>query len=469
MTTVRIQQGIFIFVALLGPFLACLPRLRPWITERPIRTLAILLGLDLAYMLWATLPFLPIGVDESFFVINGWVYRGSDLYLAWMRPPVPSYGAVLVPGHPPLVGLLMKATAGALVYKLAVRALGSSWALLAVWMTLVSTGLVQFSSHMLSEPYGAAALTAFACLAARGGAAFRLGTVAAFAFLCRWLLGFLAPVAVLLGLRQGGMRGALLATVAFLLPSSLIIWVTGVEPWGMLGNRSEGYYHKSPWGTFVQFAGIGLGLGVAGMLAMLLGAFAALRARPRSPELMWCLALFAVNLALLVGMGEAIDRLLVPAVPLGCILVAAGLKFAGERGPQLLRRPLVTGLLVGAIAASVSVPVKPPKLRMKRQQSPQSVVLQHRVEILELVGRQPLYSDAHFLAVTAVLGHPVHAVTHEPNDPERNHPWGVSMDWEGKFADCTREEVPAGAFYLTYDPGGREVLWSSRELFLVRW
>ena len=43
------------------------------------------------------------------------------------------------------------------------------------------------------------------------------------------------------------------------------------------------------------------------------------------------------------------------------------------------------------------------------------------------------------------------------------------MDWEGKFPDKKREDLPKGTMYLTFDPGGREILWHARELYLVRW
>ena len=137
-TTVRIQQGIYLAMVFLGPLLAFLPHTRAWIFDRPLRTLWLILGLDLLYMLWATVPYVPWGVDESYFVINSHVYWGSDLYLEWSRPVLPCLGAALFPWHPPLVGLLLKTLTGLLVYKLAERPMGPGWALLAAWLCQIS-------------------------------------------------------------------------------------------------------------------------------------------------------------------------------------------------------------------------------------------------------------------------------------------------------------------------------------------
>src|SRR5690606_33344711 len=131
---------------------------------RPSLPLAAVVALDFVYMIWATWPFVPFGVDECFFQINAHVYRGEPLFVMYVRPPLPALGAALCPWHPPLPGLLLKAATTVLTYAIARRALGAGFALLAAWLVTWNSHLSHWSAALLSEPYGAFAVALFVWL-----------------------------------------------------------------------------------------------------------------------------------------------------------------------------------------------------------------------------------------------------------------------------------------------------------------
>jgi hypothetical protein len=468
---VRAQQAIYLGAVFVLPLLAVATAFgRRQLIEHARRCVALLLVLDLAYILWVTTPFVPIGVDETFYAINAHVYAGHDeLWHCWNRPPMTSLGALCVPGHPPLVGLLLRAASAWFAYLLAERAVRAPWALAVPLLVLAASRLTAPSGSLLSEPYGAALLAAFAFAAARGAGGW-IGLLAGLAFLSRWPLGWLLPVAIAIGWRRQRLVGAALAVVTFTVLVGAVILATDTKPWLMLGDRSE--WRRSPLDTLLYFLQPSVGFGVGWPLLALLvvGAVGV-----RDLALRWCLFLFAVCAGVLVVTGEATLRFLAPAVPLVAAVAAGGLeRIAGWWARRWSPRPLLAGLLVAVTALSIAFPVAPLGARAIRLASPQNLVREGRAELLQLLGPAPLYCDCNFIALTAVLAHKCHAVLPPPGvaddrEPRRFQPPGVGLDLEGTTPPCAREQLPPGAFYLTYDPAGREVLWQRGDLQLVRW
>ncbi|MBL8730730.1 MAG: hypothetical protein JNM25_20090 [Planctomycetes bacterium] len=468
---VRVSQAIYLSTVFVLPVLACATAFgRRQLGDHPRRTVLVLLLLDLTYMLWVTTPFVPIGVDETFYAINAHVYAGNhDLWHCWNRPPMTSFGALCVPWHPPLVGLLLRAASAWFAYLLAERAVRAPWALAAPLLVLVASRLSAPSASLLSEPYGAAFLAAFALAAARGAGGW-IGLLAGLAFLSRWPLGWLLPVAIVLGWRRQRLAGAAIAVASFAALVGAVLWCTDTQPWRMLGDRSE--WRRSMPGTLLYFLApqVAFGVGWAFLLWLVVGGI-----RVRDAALRWCVFLFASCVAVLVVTGEATLRFLAPTIPLVAAVAANGLARAGDwTARRWSVRPVLAGLLVAVTALSVAFPVSPLGARAIKRASPQNTVRESRGELLRLVGSAPLYCDCNFLAVTAVLDHKCHAVLPPPDvvddrEPRRYQPPGVGLDLEGTTPPCAREGLPPGAFYLTYDPAGREVLWQRGELHLVRW
>jgi hypothetical protein len=163
-----------------------------------------------------------------------------------------------------------------------------------------------------------------------------------------------------------------------------------------------------------------------------------------------------------------------PVVPVAAVVVARGMQRVAEWSRR--RRPLpalIGGLCVGIVAISVAFPVRPLRNRLIARESTQNLIRMHRADLLRHIGKDPLYTDFNFIAVTAVLNHRCIAVTAAPDvvaprDSRRGHPAGVGLDLEGSTPPCTREQLPPGAFHLTDDPAGQTILWRAGDVFLVR-
>jgi hypothetical protein len=85
--------------------------------------------------------------------------------------------------------------------------------------------------------------------------------------------------------------------------------------------------------------------------------------------------------------------------------------------------------------------------------------------VIARVGDAPVYTDYNVLSTTALLGRRCHAVLWAMS----RHPDGLSLSFDGEIPAVIRADVPSGAFYLTFDPSGRPMLWQGRGLALVRW
>lgn len=468
---VRVQQAIYLVAVFLVPLVATATACgRRHLSEHPRRSVLLLLGLDLACMLWATMPFVPIGVDECFYAINAHVYAGNhELWHCWNRPPMTSLGALCAPWHPPLLGLLLRAASAWFAFLLAERAVRAPWALAAPLLVLAASRLTAPSASLLSEPYGAAFLAAFALAAARGAGGW-IGLLAGLAFLSRWPLGWLLPVAIVVGWRRQRWLGAAVAVASFAALVGTTILGTDTQPWRMLGDRSE--WRRSSLATLLYWLepSVAFGVGWGLLLWLVVGGH-----RVRDAGLRWCLFLSGACVAVLLLCGEATLRFLAPTIPLVAAVAAHGLaRFGGWAARRWAAQPAFAGLLVGATALSIALPVSPWKARAIKLASPQNIVRASRDELLALVGAAPVYCDCNFLAVTAVLDRRCHAVLPPPGvaddrEPRRFHPPGVGLDLEGTTPPCERAALPTGAFYLTYDPAGRDVLWQRGDLHLVRW
>jgi hypothetical protein len=468
--SLRTQQAIYVAIVFLLPLLATAPRMRASLASHPRRWVLLLLLLDFGYMLWLTIPFVPLGVDESFYAINAHVYGGNrELWHCWSRPPLASLGALSCPWHPPLIGLLLRSLTAWFAFLLAGRAVPLPWALAVPLLVLVGSQLSLFSAALMSEPYGAACFTAFALVAARGiGGGLAPGLLAGLAFLSRWPLAWLLPVAMFVGYRRQRLRGLAVAVVAFALPVAAVIAATGTKPWLMVADRGE--WQKPVLTTLPYFLrpDVAFGIGCSHLVLMLVGAFPA-----REAALRWSVFLFVACAAALTAMGEATMRLMTPAAPVAAVVAARGMQRLAEWSQR--RRPLpalLGGLFVGLVAVSVVFPVRPLRNRMIARESAQNLVREHREELLRHLGTAPLYTDFNFIAITAVLNHRCIAVTATqdgaPQTGRSGHPGGVGLDLDGHCPPCPREQLPRGAFHLTGDPAGHTILWQAAGVFLVR-
>lgn len=457
------QAGYLVFVALLAAA-AGTPAIRARLTRRPAASLALLVALDLGWFLWGTIPFVPIGIDESLFQVDAEVLRGADLAVSWIRTPLPIVGAAACPAHPPLVGLLARELAIVGAYVLARRGLGPSWGLLAAFWTAIAAHLAHWSGDLLSEPYGAAALAWFAVFAARGPWP-AAAVVGGLGFASRYQLGVLLLPAAWVGWRRGRWLGAFAAPLLFFAPVAVLAPWTGVDPWRAFMQESQRTHTILERVLAYASLDSGFGLNAVGMILAAAGAAALVAPRRRLPELCWSAALFALCAAAVLGIGVITTRFFAPAVPFGVVLMVVACRALMEKPSRWLHRgPTVAGLLV-VVTLLTAIPARLPKNRYLKQSSPVAAIRAARAEILTAVGSAPIYTDVNVLATTAALGHPCHAVLWERAD----HPAGVSLDWDGRFPVFDRTAVPAGAFYLTREPDGRAALWAGAGLGLVRW
>ena len=425
--------------------------------------LGCMLIMDLVFFLWATIPFVPTGVDETQFAINAHVLAGAELPISWIRTPLPVCGAALVPWHPPLVGLLLRSGSILAVFALARGALGTSFALLAAFWTMVSGTLGVYSVPLLSEPYGAGLVVLFVLcvIARRWWLAALLGGLC---FASRWHLGILLVPTLYCTFRSRGLVGALLAAVLFALPVSVLAPLTGSDPWRAFQQESQ-----RPTLVLDRFLAYlepesGFGLGMLGFVLLLLGMWSLRDRSHRHDSLVLAAAVFIVYAAGVMSLGAITTRFFAPVVPLGAMLMAAGTAAAVRRWPALAGAGW-GGILLTLVSMSTALPARVPKSRFRTMNSEARVVRDHREHLLSHLGPADLYTDYNVLATTAVLGHRCHAVL----GARSRHPEGVSLSFEGELPDVPRAKVPVGAFYLTFDPAGRAPLWQSEGLSLVRW
>jgi hypothetical protein len=111
------------------------------------------------------------------------------------------------------------------------------------------------------------------------------------------------------------------------------------------------------------------------------------------------------------------------------------------------------------------MPVRAPRSRDRKLASPQAALVEQRDEVLSSIAQAPLFTDLHVYVVAAVLGRRCHAVLW----PRAAHPDGMSLDFDGAMPSVTREAIPLGSFYLTFDPADRRPIVTVGQLTLVRW
>jgi hypothetical protein len=427
---------------------------RAWCVAHARTVLVAIVALDALLLLWATTPSVVTGFDESQFLIAAHCLRGADLDVPWIRTPLPVLAIAAMPLHATVPGIVAKQLATLVTFLLVSRPLGVGWALFAALLVSSAEEMVGGSCEAVSEPYGAAALIAFALAVVRGGpiAMFATATLGA---LSRWQLLWLLPLAALVTWRRRGWRHALVLGVLAAACVAGCVWLTGVDPWRAL--LQERQREHTLFERIVAYVSpkVGLGLGPLGMLVAVVGAVALVRERPRC-GLLPVAVLFGIYFAGVVGIGVITPRFLGPAVPLGCVLIARGAVSIVARWPQLAtgwRASLAAAVLV-VVAA---IPVHAPRMRERKLTSPQAPLALARDAVLAALGDAILYSDVDCLRVRAILARRCVAVGSAARHEETT---------DGRV---DREHVPAGSFYLTFDPAGRPPLWANGGLALVRW
>ncbi len=451
MQTAEVRLLLLLFLAL-GVSLASGP-LRRQVVTHPRRVLATIVLFDVGWLLWAVVPFVPNGYDEAQFLGQAQRLLGADLDNRWIRTPLPVLMIAASPWHPAVPGILAKQLATIFAYRLARPALGVAMALLAALLTSVSSVLVGNTCQVLSEPYGAAAFAGFALACVAGGPT-GLFTAATFGFLCRWQLLWLLPLAVLFAWRRHRLRSVLVGTLLAAGVVAVVIWVVGADPLRTFLQEKERTHTVFERLVYYLSPRTGLGLGVAALAFAAVGAVAIVRDPARDPRLVVCMALFVVHVVAVVAMGVMTRRFMAPAVPLGCVLAAAGVWHLGRRWPHL-RRPVVACPALVTLVVMTAVPVPQPRSRELKLGSPQAEVCADLATVRALVGTATLYSDVDTLMLEAILGQRCRAVGEGHSDPEP--------------AAIAREQVPADSLYLTFDAADRAPLWSGRRLRLVRW
>ncbi|MGK0303873.1 MAG: hypothetical protein ACI89X_004773, partial [Planctomycetota bacterium] len=106
-------------------------------------------------------------------------------------------------------------------------------------------------------------------------------------------------------------------------------------------------------------------------------------------------------------------------------------------------------------AILTALPVPHPRSRDRKLKSPQAEVSADLARLHPLVRGETLYADVDTLMLDAILAQNCIAVGAGHTEPGPKH--------------VLRAQVPPGSMYLTFDAAGREPIWSSARLALVRW
>lgn len=170
------------------------------------------------------------------------------------------------------------------------------------------------------------------------------------------------------------------------------------------------------------------------------------------------LGIVVLRVIMLHGVVPKSDRFLVPLIPLLLLLTLVTVG-------QFLRRWAVWRV---ACAAMVLLSIMPDRSYYYYLHDLRNDPM-HAVRGLTPAGtmggsRDPIYSDINDLAVMAATARPAVAVVGEKS-------WHHALLARPR---CARSEIPDGASYLTWDPGGSDILASAHAgrrgtLYLVRW
>jgi hypothetical protein len=435
-------------------------RVRGALLAHPVRVLAALVVADAALLVWSATPFVPLGVDESYFAINAQVLRGAPLVVSWFRTPLPIVAAAATPWQPLLVGIVLKEVAVAAAYLLA-RRTGPAVGLLAALWTATAFHLARHCSFLLAEPYGAAWLSLFPLCAVRGPW-WLAAADAGLAMASRWQLGVLVPCALAVAFTRGPRwRGAACALVLAVLPVALLAPLTGLDP--LAAAQFQWTRDVTVWDRLSVYLAPKSWFGLrCGVLLAVIGIWRALQAR--SAERAWVAALFVGHAAVVCAFGIADTRFFAPAIPLGAVLMALGFAWLVERLPRR-GRASIAGVLLAAVTLAMALPIPAFGTRQKKLGSPQASLVAARADIDRIVGDATLCTDLDVLVVTAALGHPCRAVL----GPTSRQPAGIDLTFEGTQPPVERCDLARGSLYLTFAPEQRVPLWRGGGLTLVRW
>src|SRR5690606_22173342 len=135
----------------------------------------------------------------------------------------------------------------------------------------------------------------------------------------------------LLAWRRGGWRRAFTSTLLAAAVGAAMIWCVGADPLRTFLQEKERDHTVFERLGYYLSPRTALGLGAAAFGCAVVGAAAVVRRRLQSPHLVACLLLFVVYSLAVVSMGVITRRFMAPAVPLGCVLAAAGVAQLGAR------------------------------------------------------------------------------------------------------------------------------------------
>jgi hypothetical protein len=252
--------------------------------------------------------------------------------------------------------------------------------------------------------------------------------------------------------------GTLSAAAPFLVASS-VVYGHPLAP--VLANLAVQGNGAGDWWYYLRESPLaGVPLAVGGVLAFcwVVANRADRTDRTRYDVCLLLLGLIATRVLLLHFLGPKCTRLLIPVIAMLLVLSVLMLHQYGLHALRLQR--------VGWIVLFVSVLPGRPLLYYLHglRNDPVRQVIAMKGYIATLDRNETIYTDLNDLAVMGHTGHLAVAVTGERS-------WHHSL--LGRDS-CTREGIPDGAAYLTWDPGPLEILASGYPtrggtLSLVRW
>ncbi len=427
--------------------------------------LALLAVVEIASALYLASLNAIQGYDENWYLINAHRFTGgSSLPYAVHRPPLLPLLFAIFGTHCRMISGLAHIGATATLF-LILRRLVSPRAVpagLALFMVCADVRLYNVLS--LTEMPGIF-LTLVAIYLFMTRRAWGAGVVCLLLFMLHWGYVSVVPAFLLVYVLQRRLREGLEYTIGWFVAfvPFLIAFAYGFgNPLAPVEGSFAIQAHSvnDVWFYVRAFPQLPVGLFVGGLVSAiwLMSRRREWRHSPQCALVILLLAIVGSRVAMLHLYESKAARYLIPAVPALMILCVLMLRQYTARFPRMT---LLAGLLL-------TLSVLPTKhdfyevygLAMDRTHA----LFDLRDDVAGAYRGGPVYTDLNDLAVMGEFGVPSVAVTGA----------GSWHHYLSSRARCERDEVPAGALYLTWNPGPSEVIASTESprsgtLYLVRW
>lgn len=405
------------------------------------------------------------GYDENWYLINAHRFRGvTTLPYALHRPPMFPMLLACFGDYYRLVPALAHIGSAAVLFMLFRRLVNPTCAIAGLVVFMACGQLREYNVLLLTEmPSIFLLLLAVYCFVTTRS--FLMGVVTTLLVMTHWSMAIVPPVvAVVFVARQRWaecvwfVAGITAAAIPFLV-AFVVAYGDPLLP--VLVNLSAQTGGPNDWLFYLRE-------GIGPPVPFILGGIAAVgwvlatRARPaRRLEYEVCLLLLGLIAARIVLIHMIIPkgaRFLVPLIPMLLVLTGLMIRFWALRAPRLQ-------WMAWAVLLVAVLPGRRQLYYFHDLRSDRVHQIHELKEFLEtLDASETIFTDLNDLAVMGHTGHPAVAVL-------------ADGSWHHAFLSrkaCTRESIPDGALYLTWDPGKLDVLASSSatrhgKLSLVRW